>query len=146
LKKLIIFIIILGLIAVRVQAQDNNQMLPLKSLQPGSVLDDIKAENISPLEASKMVAGQQAILLDVREYNEWEQQHIPEAIHIPYAQLSHRIAELAQYKDVNIIAQCRSGKRSQQAVKILKSAGFPKVFNLEGGLIAWSKDGFKTNK
>ncbi len=101
-------------------------------------------EGISPVVAEQLFNKQQAIILDVREDIEWKEQHIPGAIHIPLGQLSERLTELKQYKDSPVIAQCRSGRRSAQASDVLKSAGFSKVYNLEGGLNAWDKAGLKT--
>ena len=101
-------------------------------------------ELISPKEASALTAEKKAIIIDVREDNEWNTVHIPGAIHIPLAQLSTRLSELQPYKNTAIITQCRSGARSAKALDILKSAGFSHVQNMEGGLIAWNKAGLKT--
>jgi rhodanese-related sulfurtransferase len=101
-------------------------------------------ELISPQEASALTAEKKAIIIDVREDNEWNTVHIPGAIHIPLAQLSTRLTELQPYKNTAIITQCRSGARSAKALDILKSAGFSHVQNMEGGLIAWHNAGLKT--
>ncbi len=101
-------------------------------------------ELISPQEASALTTEKKAIIIDVREDNEWNTVHIPGAIHIPLAQLSTRLSELQPYKNTAIITQCRSGARSAKALDILKSAGFSHVQNMEGGLIAWNKAGLKT--
>ena len=103
-----------------------------------------KIELISPQEAAAMYAGQQAVIVDVREDSEWNEQHIPGAIHIPLAQLNGRISELKQYKDTPVITQCKSGGRSAKALDVLKSAGFSKVYNMDGGIMAWDKAGLKT--
>ncbi|WP_262965929.1 rhodanese-like domain-containing protein [Methylobacter psychrophilus] len=101
-------------------------------------------ESLSPKEASSMSAAQKAVIVDVREDSEWNEQHIPGAIHIPLGQLNERLAELKQYKDSPVITQCRSGGRSLQAVDVLTSAGFSNVYNMEGGIMAWDKAGLKT--
>jgi rhodanese-related sulfurtransferase len=105
---------------------------------------DDKVELISPKEASAMSTGKGAVIVDVRENSEWNEQHIPGAIHIPLAHLNSRLSELKQYKDGPVITQCRSGIRSAQAMEILKSAGFTKVYNMDGGIIAWDKAGLVT--
>jgi len=99
---------------------------------------------ISPKEAAAMHAEQKAVIVDVREDEEWNEHHIPGAVHIPLAQLNERLSELKQYKDSPIITQCRGGKRSAQAQTALKSAGFSKVYNMDGGIQAWDKDGLAT--
>ena len=101
---------------------------------------------MTPNEAAKMFSEQKAIIVDVREDSEWKAQHIAGAIHIPLAQVAGRLSELAQYKDRNVVVQCRSGKRSAKAASTLQDAGFTKVYNLTGGIIAWDKDGLATIK
>lgn len=102
--------------------------------------------SITPSEAAKMFSEQKAIIVDVREDDEWKAQHIAGAIHIPLAQVESRLNELTQYKDSTVIMQCRSGKRSAKAAGTLQAAGFTKVYNLDGGIIAWDKDGLATTK
>ena len=105
-----------------------------------------EADSISPKQASVMYAEQKAVIIDVREDSEWNEQHIPGAIHIPLAQLSGRLPELKQYKDSAVITQCRTGGRSAQALDVLKSAGFTQVYNMDGGIKAWDNAGLKTER
>src|SRR3989338_2485745 len=70
---------------------------------------------ILPKESAVMLAEQKAIIVDVREDSEWNEQHIAGAIHIPLAQVASRLSEFAQYKDSTVIVQCHSGKRSAKA-------------------------------
>lgn len=102
--------------------------------------------SVTPKEASAMFSEKNAIIVDVREDSEWKEQHIAGAIHIPLVQVASRLSELAQYKDTNVVVQCRSGKRSAKAASTLQDAGFNKVYNLTGGIIAWDKDGLATTK
>lgn len=102
------------------------------------------AQSVSPVEASALQADKHAVIIDVREDSEWQSEHIPGAIHIPLAELPKRLDELKKYQNSEVITQCRSGKRSLQAQEILKSAGFAKVYNLDGGLNAWDKAGLAT--
>ena len=106
--------------------------------------DAIKTESVSPKEASVMHVEQKAVIVDVREDKEWNEHHIPGAVHIPLAQLNERLSELKQYKDSPVITQCRGGKRSAEAQIALKSAGFSKVYNMDGGIQAWDKEGLAT--
>lgn len=99
---------------------------------------------VSPQQAAALHSEKKAVIVDVREDSEWREQHIPGAIHIPLGELESRLAELKAHQNGPIITQCRSGKRSQQAQQVLKSAGFDKVYNLDGGLIAWDKAGLAT--
>jgi rhodanese-related sulfurtransferase len=106
--------------------------------------DAIKTESVSPKEASVMHVEQKAVIVDVREDKEWNEHHIPGAVHIPLPQLNERLSELKQYKDSPVITQCRGGKRSAEAQIALKSAGFSKVYNMDGGIQAWDKEGLAT--
>jgi rhodanese-related sulfurtransferase len=100
--------------------------------------------SVSPQEAAVMVTQKHAIIIDVRDNEEWHAQHIAGAVHIPLAQLQDRLAELKNDKDHLIITQCRSGKRSAKALELLKSAGFSNVSNMEGGIQAWTQQGLAT--
>jgi len=79
-----------------------------------------------------------AILLDVRQIDEWEAGHAPTAIHVSLNDLPDRLDDLA--KDRLIVCVCRSGGRSTRATMFLLEQGFDAV-NLEGGMLAWSSLG-----
>ena len=76
-----------------------------------------------------------AILLDVREPQEWQAGHAPQARHIPLGQLESRLAELP--RDRQVIAVCRSGRRSALATQQLVAGGYAAI-NLTGGMTAWA--------
>ena len=75
-------------------------------------------------------------LLDVREDDEWAAGHIDGAHHIPLGGLSARLGELP--KGQTIVAVCRSGGRSEAAVRGLRKLGY-EAENLEGGVSAWDR-------
>ena len=91
-------------------------------------------------EAQKRVQGG-ALLLDVREQNEYDEEHIPGAQLLPLSELMARFDELP--KDQEIVAQCRSGKRSAQATDFLRAQGYD-VTNMEGGILRWKAEGLPT--
>jgi len=94
---------------------------------------------LSP-EALEEVAGRVQIL-DVREPSEFDGPlgHIRDAKLIPLGELSRRASELDRNRPV--VAVCRSGGRSAQAVTILQKAGFDQAANLAGGMLRWRADG-----
>jgi rhodanese-related sulfurtransferase len=96
-------------------------------------------ESVSANEAAKMQNERHAIIVDVRETDEWNAGHIAGAIHIPLGDVKNRVAELEKFKDSPVITQCRSGARSAKAAEVLKNAGFSAVYNLDGGINAWQK-------
>lgn len=101
---------------------------------------------ISPKEAAMLYDEKKAIIIDVREDNEWDEGHIANAIHIPLGQLKDRLPELQAYKDSTIITECRSGRRSLSAQSVLENAGFNKTYSMKGGIQAWTEQGLTTIK
>jgi rhodanese-related sulfurtransferase len=97
-------------------------------------------KTLSPEEYLKRRAGgADMTLLDVREA--WETQLAPvpaEVLHIPMGQVSDRLAELDPARETVVI--CRSGGRSLEVARFLEAQGFSSVFNLTGGILAWSRD------
>ena len=103
-----------------------------------------ESDNVSPKQAAVMLGQNKAVIIDVREDDEWQEHHIHGAVHIPLAQLNARLSELDSFKNSPIITQCKGGKRSAQARAALKSAGFSKVYNMDGGIQAWDEQGLAT--
>ena len=93
--------------------------------------------SISPAESTQMINRDDALMLDVRESNEYSEGHIINSLHIPLSNLKNRMNDLDKYKAKKIIVACRSGHRSSQACANLKKEGFEQVFNLRGGVMAW---------
>jgi rhodanese-related sulfurtransferase len=92
---------------------------------------------LDPLEASqRMEAG--AVLLDVREPDEWHAGHGPDAIWIPMGEIEGRHGELPA--NTEIIVVCRSGARSARVTAALTGAGYD-AKNLSGGMQAWEGSG-----
>lgn len=98
-------------------------------------------KGVSVTEATLLINREDALVLDVRETNEWSTGHIPNARHIALGQLQKHISELEKFKGRPVIICCASGNRSSSACGALKRAGFDRVFNLSGGLSAWTGAG-----
>ncbi len=94
-------------------------------------------KDVPPLEAVQLMNHQNAVLLDVREPDEYSQGHIASSVHIPLSALPHRLTELDKYRSRPLIALCRSGHRSLRAGSLLRRHGFDPVYNLAGGMAAW---------
>ncbi len=80
--------------------------------------------------------GGNFVLIDVREPHEWQIARIPGARLLPLSELPKRASELNKTDD--IIVHCKSGVRSMKAIGILKEAGFTRLTNVKGGILAWS--------
>lgn len=86
----------------------------------------------------KMDAREPLTLVDVREAWEYEVAQIAGSKLIPLGELEERLAEVP--REGIIVVQCHSGGRSEQGARLLQQAGFANVYNLEGGIEAWSRD------
>ncbi|MBA9002317.1 rhodanese-like domain-containing protein [Thermomonospora cellulosilytica] len=81
---------------------------------------------------------QGAYLLDVREQDEWDAGHAPDAVHIPMSELNDRAAEIPQDREVYVV--CRVGGRSAQVTVALNNAGWT-ARNVDGGMQQWAAAG-----
>ena len=88
------------------------------------------------------IAAGEAVLVDIREIEEHEDEHIPGAILLPFSRLD--AAALPQADGRRLILQCLTGKRSATALERLAGQGVTGLFHLEGGLLAWKKAGGQT--
>lgn len=96
-----------------------------------------KPDEVTPIEAFELLQDG-CYLLDVREDDEWEAGHAPEATHIALGDLEHRYQEIP--KDPVIVCICRGGGRSARAAQALAGVGY-KTLNLAGGMRAWAESG-----
>ncbi len=96
---------------------------------------------ISVQEAQKRIENG-ALLLDVREQEEYDEERIPGSQLLPLSELMARFEDEVP-EGIEIIAQCRSGKRSAQATDFLRAQGYD-VTNMEGGILKWKAEGLPT--
>ena len=93
----------------------------------------------SAVEVAAMRArGERFLLLDVREPAEFERARIECSTHVPIGQLEARLGELDAWREGTVVVHCRSGGRSARACRLLQEHGFREVWNLTGGIEAWS--------
>ena len=92
-----------------------------------------------PQEATDLMdAG--ALMVDIREADEWEEVRIPGADFRPLSEINEWFEDLP--RDRTVILQCRSGNRSAMATSaLIRQAGMDNVVNLAGGIIAWHQAG-----
>jgi rhodanese-related sulfurtransferase len=82
--------------------------------------------------------GASVVLLDVREQVEIEIAAVADVLHIPMREIPARLVELD--RAVPLVVMCHSGGRSRRVAEFLLGNGFSKVFNLRGGIDAWSTE------
>jgi rhodanese-related sulfurtransferase len=94
-------------------------------------------EQITPQEAKRIMdSGEEHIILDTREQDEFDEGHIPGAILIPYTEIENKAEEMLPDKDKLILVYCRSGRRSKIAAENLVKLGYTNVKEF-GGIIDW---------
>jgi molybdopterin/thiamine biosynthesis adenylyltransferase/rhodanese-related sulfurtransferase/molybdopterin converting factor small subunit len=94
--------------------------------------------DITPRELkARLEAGDDLVLLDVREQNEWDIVRLPGARFLPVNSVTARAAELSTADE--IVVYCKGGTRSARAVESLRQLGFRKLWNLRGGINAWAE-------
>jgi rhodanese-related sulfurtransferase len=122
--------------------QQNLMWIMLAAISGGMLLFQTLrggGNNISVADATLKLNREDAVIIDVRETHEWDRGHIPNARHIALGQIGKRMHEIEKFKARPIIVVCASGNRSSSACGALKRAGFEQVFNLAGGIGAWSE-------
>lgn len=101
-------------------------------------MSDASLNEISPgVLLARQDHGDQSVLLDVREQNEWNLFRIPNAIHLPLARVSDAATQtLAHFPDAEVVVYCARGARSAKAVELLRAQGY-QATSLAGGIAAW---------
>ena len=93
--------------------------------------------NITAEEAKQIMDTEAGyIILDVREQDEYDEGHIPDAILIPYTQIEEKANEMLPDKNQLILVYCRSGRRSKIAAQSLVELGYTNIREF-GGIIDW---------
>ena len=84
-----------------------------------------------------------ALFVDVREHDEWEEGHITGAVHVPRGNLESRIEGVAGDRSASLVLYCASGARSAFAAKTLAELGYTNVVSLAGGFADWKRNGYE---
>ena len=135
MKKLILFLMIAVLLAgCQSKAVSGKDV----SVAGGSY------KNVTPRDLNTMLKDKDFVLINV---------HIPFAgniastdLSIPYDAIEQNLSQLPSDKNAKIVLYCRSGRMSQIAAEKLVSLGYTNVWNLNGGMIDWEKEGFELEK
>ncbi len=90
-------------------------------------------------EALQLINHKNALVLDVREENEFNAGHILNSRLVPLGKIKENIGDLERYRERPIVVVCRSGQRTTAACVLLGKHGFSQVYNLAGGIMAWQK-------
>ncbi|EJT6164220.1 rhodanese-like domain-containing protein [Clostridium perfringens] len=96
------------------------------------------SKDISIDESKKLINdGEVTLILDVRNEDEFAEGHLKNAIQIPVKELKENLSDIEKFKDELVLVYCRSGKRSAEAVDILKENGFKNLVHMKDGISKW---------
>jgi molybdopterin/thiamine biosynthesis adenylyltransferase/rhodanese-related sulfurtransferase len=93
-------------------------------------------------QARERIEAGVPVVVDVREQSEWDEGHIPGAVHVPRGHLESRIDRLAPDPTRPVVIYCSAGNRSAFAAKTLGELGYEDVVSLAGGFTDWKRNGF----
>jgi len=105
-----------------------------------------KILEISPKDAAAKSKSGEAVIVDVREKDEWDEEHIPDAIHMSRGTIELDVEEKVPDNNTMIICHCGGGGRSALAAESLQKMGYKNVRSMAGGLKAWKGSGLPITK
>ena len=111
------------------------------------LLAQVRAEidEVDATRARELFDGPEpALFIDVRESDEWDEGHLPGAVHITRGYLESRIESAAPDRGRPIVVYCQAGNRSVFSTKTLQELGYENVVSLAGGYTDWKRNGFPT--
>src|SRR5262249_23718561 len=110
-------------------------------------LQQVKGEiaEVDSTEAARLLeSAEPPALVDIREQDEWDEGHIPHAVHIPRGNLESRVEAAVPDRTKPVLVYCAGGSRSAFGAKTLEELGYERVWSLAGGFTDWKRNGFPT--
>jgi len=101
---------------------------------------------IRPTDAAEKMKSGDTVVIDVREKDEWDEGHIPDAIHLSRGTIEGEIEERVPDMNTTVIVHCGGGGRSALAAESLQKMGYKNVRSMAGGFKAWKAAGLPTSK
>jgi len=142
-KYILQIFLVFGLITIFASCSSKSgETASAPAVPDATVIRTIKAADFK----SGMESNPNHLLLDVRTIAEYETEHIDSSMLIPVQELEQRLNEIIKWKSLPVFVYCRTGNRSMTAAKMLSNAGFSEIYNLEGGIGGWTREGFATVK
>ena|SRR5438876_9007990 len=105
-----------------------------------------KITEIRPTDVAAKFKSGDAVIVDVREQDEWNEEHIPDAIHMSRGTIELDIEEKIPDLNQTIITHCGGGGRSALAAESLQKMGYKNVRSMVGGFKAWKATGLPTTR
>jgi sulfur-carrier protein adenylyltransferase/sulfurtransferase len=107
------------------------------------LLQQVKSEiaEVDARRAQELIGSDSTAIVDVREQEEWDEGHLPGAVHVPRGHLESRIESAVPDRSRSVVVYCASGNRSAFAAKTLEELGYDDVVSLAGGFTDWKRNG-----
>ena len=105
-----------------------------------------KITEISPTDAAAKAKSSDVVIVDVREKDEWDKEHIPDAVHISRGMIKLEVEDKFPDRNMTIICHCHGGGRSALAAESLQKMGYKNVRSMAGGFKAWKAAELPTTK
>lgn len=97
-----------------------------------------QTKNVSPAFAEQKLNKKKLVVLDVRTTQEFNEGHLPNAVHIDVMDSVAFVQQVSKLKKgKTYLVYCKSGRRSAKAASIMEQQGFRHIWNMEGGITAW---------
>jgi len=103
-----------------------------------------KFKTINPSELTLLINREDALVVDISSYADFEKGHIPGARHVAMSQFDPENKDLAKARDLPIVVVCKSGQTAKGAAQRLVKAGFTRVHLLHGGMYSWKQANMPT--
>lgn len=95
---------------------------------------------VSPAMAIRLINNNDdALIIDIRSVAEYKNGHIKDAKNVPLSEFASKLETYSDYRNKPVLLYCNSGSSTSRAIRLLKKAGFEKINNLEGGIMAWKE-------
>ncbi|MBF0256047.1 MAG: rhodanese-like domain-containing protein [Gammaproteobacteria bacterium] len=103
-------------------------------------------DSVDPSGATELINNEDALVIDVRPAADFSKGHLINAQNIPMSGFAGQIDSLRKHQSRPIIINCNSGAQSASACRMLRKAGFERVFNLRGGILGWQNANFPVSR
>ena len=103
-------------------------------------------KSVNTTEATRMINRENALILDIRETQEFTKGHIAGAYNLPASVVEKKLSELNRYKTCPVVVVCKMGTSAGSVVKKLKNQGFEQVVRLAGGMAEWTSASLPVKK
>ena len=124
-----LFVVIILLIKAELEHQANKGLL------------------VTPSSAIRLINNnEETLIIDVRPAADYKKGHIKGAKNVQLSDFTSSIQTYSSYKNKPVLLYCNSGNSTKRAVKLLKKAGFEKINDLEGGILAWKEANMPLSK